>query len=128
MKVIVTSVMVNNQVAALKFYTEVLGFVEKTNIPMGEYSWLTVVSPESGDVEVLLEPTAFEPAKVFKQKLFEAGIPATMFGVDNVQAEYDRLLALGVTFKMPPTNVGTAIIAMLDDTCGNYITIAQKVG
>ncbi len=101
MKVIVTSVMVNDQAQALKFYTEILGFIEKTNIPMGQYSWLTVVSPEGGDVEVLLEPTSFEPAKVFKQKLFEAGIPATMFGVADVQAEYEKLLALGVEFKMP---------------------------
>lgn len=128
MKVIVTSVMVNDQAKALKFYTEVLGFIEKTNIPMGQYSWLTVVSPEGGDVEVLLEPTAFEPAKVYKQQLYSAGIAATMFGVDDVQAEYERLLALGVTFVVKPTNVGTAVIATFDDTCGNLITIAQKVG
>lgn len=128
MKVIVTSVMVDDQAKALKFYTETLGFVEKTNIPMGQYSWLTVVSPEGGDVEVLLEPAAFEPAKVYKKQLFEAGIAATMFGVDDVQTEYERLLALGVQFAVKPTNVGTAVIATFNDTCGNLITIAHKVG
>lgn len=126
MKIRVTSVMVDNQEKALKFYTEVLGFVKKTEIPLGEHKWLTVVSKEEQDgVELLLEPMGFEPAKVFQKALFEAGIPLTAFNVDNIDKEYERLLKLGVAFSMPPTQMGTAKLAVLNDTCGNNIQLVQ---
>lgn len=126
MKIRVTSVMVDNQEKALKFYTEVLGFVKKTEIPLGEHKWLTVVSKEEQDgVELLLEPMGFEPAKVFQKALFEAGIPLTAFNVDNLDKEYERLLKLGVVFSMPPTQMGTVKLAVLNDTCGNNIQLVQ---
>src|SRR5215470_9932759 len=106
MKIKVTSVMVSSQEKALKFYTEVLGFVKKRDVPMGEHKWLTVVSGEEPDgVELLLEPMGFEPAKVFQKALFDAGIPWTAFNVDNIQKEYERLSALGVSFSMKPTKM-----------------------
>jgi predicted enzyme related to lactoylglutathione lyase len=126
MKIKVTSVMVSSQDKALKFYTEILGFVKKTEIPMGEHKWLTVVSAEEPDgVELLLEPMGFEPAKVFQQALFEAGIPWTAFNVNDIQKEYERLASLGVSFSMKPTRMGPATIAVFDDTCGNNIQIVQ---
>ena len=126
MKIKVTSVLVQDQAKALKFYTEVLGFVKKTEVPMGEHKWLTVVSPEEPDtVELLLEPMAFEPARVFQEALYKAGIPLTAFNVDDVQKEYDRLAASGVVFSMKPTKMGPATIAVFDDTCGNNIQIVQ---
>ena len=126
MKIKVTSVMVKDQEKALKFYTEVLGFVKKTEIPMGEHKWLTVVSGEEPDgVELLLEPMGFEPAKTFQKALFEAGIPWTAFNVDDVQKEYDRLVKAGVVFSMKPTRMGPATLAVFDDTCGNNIQIVQ---
>src|SRR4051812_43503962 len=111
MKIVVTSVMVQDQAKALAFYTEVLGFIKKEDIPMGEHRWLTVVSPEGGDVELLLEPMGFEPAKVFQKQLFDAGIPAISFGVDDLQKEYEKLQGLGVEFAMKPTNMGAVIMA-----------------
>jgi len=118
--------MVDDQKKALRFYTEALGFVKKRDIPMGEHSWLTVVSPEEQDgTELVLEPMGFEPARVFQQALYEAGIPLTAFRVDDVQKEYDRLKGVGVIFKMPPTQMGPTTLAVLDDTCGNYIQIFQ---
>ncbi|MEI9810908.1 MAG: VOC family protein [Bacteroidota bacterium] len=126
MKIKLTSVMVTNQEKALQFYTEVLGFVKKTEIPMGEHKWLTVVSNEEQDgVELLLEPLGFAPAKVFQQQLFEAGIPWTAFNVDDIQKEYERLEKLGVVFSMRPTAMGPATVAVFDDTCGNNIQIVQ---
>lgn len=126
MKIRVTSVMVDNQDKALKFYTEVLGFVKKTEIPMGEHKWLTVVSKEEQDgVELLLEPMGFEPAKVYQKALFEAGIPLTAFNVDDLDKEYERLSKLGVAFSMPPTQMGTVKLAVFNDTCGNNIQIVQ---
>jgi len=126
MKIKVTSVMVNDQDKALKFYTEKLSFIKKTDIPLGEHKWLTVVSGEEPDgVELLLEPMGFEPAKVFQKALFDAGIPWTAFNVDNIQKEYERLLGLGVVFSMKPTNMGPATLAVFDDTCGNNIQIVQ---
>ena len=126
MKIKVTSVLVKDQEKALKFYTETLGFVKKTEIPMGEHKWLTVVSPEEPDtVELLLEPMGFEPAKVFQEALFKAGIPWTAFNVDDIQKEYERLSALGVVFSMKPMQMGPATIAVFDDTCGNNIQIVQ---
>jgi predicted enzyme related to lactoylglutathione lyase len=129
MKIVVTSVMVeaSDQDRALKFYTEVLGFIKKTEIPLGKFKWLTVVSPESPDgVELLLEPMEFPPAKIFQRALYEAGIPLTSFGVDDIQKEYDRLTKLKVVFKSKPTVMGSVTVAVFDDTFGNLIQIAQK--
>jgi catechol 2,3-dioxygenase-like lactoylglutathione lyase family enzyme len=126
MKLKLTSIMVSDQNKALKFYTEVLGFVKMADIDMGGYRWLTVVSPEErGGTELVLEPMAFEPAKVYQQALFDAGIPGNAFHVDDIETEYQRLLALGVVFKNKPTNMGPVTLAMFDDTCGNYIQLAQ---
>jgi predicted enzyme related to lactoylglutathione lyase len=126
MKIKITSVIVDDQDKALKFYTEILGFVKKTEIPMGEHRWLTVVSPEASDeVELLLEPMGFAPAKVYQKALFEAGIPLTAFNVDDIQKEYERLEKLGVVFSMKPTTMGPATLAVFDDTCGNNIQIVQ---
>lgn len=118
--------MVDDQEKALKFYTEKLGFVKKTEVPMGGYKWLTVVSKEEqGGVELLLEPMAFPPAKVFQKALFDAGIPLTQFNVDDIEKEYERLKRMGVTFSMPPTKMGPVTIAVFNDTCGNNIQIVQ---
>ncbi len=125
MRINVTSVLVDDQEKALRFYTEVLGFVTKTEIPLGEHRWLTVVSPEAPDgVELALEPDEHHGAKAYKQTLVEDGIPFTMFTVDDVQAEYERLTGLGVTFTQPPTRMGQMTTAVLDDTCGNLVMIA----
>ncbi|HEY2722812.1 MAG TPA: VOC family protein [Chitinophagaceae bacterium] len=126
MKIIVTSVFVNDQDKALKFYTEILGFVKKNEIPMGKFKWLTVVSPEGGDVELLLEPNENAAAQVFQKALFEQGIPATLFAVDDIQKEYERLEKLGVVFKKKPIQMGPVIISVFEDTCGNLIQIIQK--
>jgi catechol 2,3-dioxygenase-like lactoylglutathione lyase family enzyme len=125
----VMSVMVDDQRKALAFYTDVLGFVKKTEIPMGEVSWLTVVSPDAPNgMELSLEPDSHPAARPFKQALVEDGIPFTSFAVDDVQAEYERLSAKGVRFTQPPTNLGPVIVATLDDTCGNLLQIAQLTG
>ena len=122
----VTSVPVNDQEKALKFYTEVLGFIKKTEIPMGEHKWLTVVSAkEQNGVELLLEPMAFEPARIYQKALKDAGIPWTSFAVDDLQKEFERLNKLGVIFSVPPREMGPVILAVLDDTCGNNIQLAQ---
>lgn len=127
MKISVTSVSVQDQAKALKFYTEKLGFVKKRDIPLGDASWLTVVSPEAMDgVELLLEPNAEYPAmKALKAALVKDGIPFTTFEVKDIHAEYHRLKSLGVEFTMEPTDMGTTIAAILDDTCGNLIQIHQ---
>jgi len=118
--------MVDDQDKALKFYTDILGFVKKTEIPMGEHRWLTVVSKEEQDgVELVLEPLGFAPAKVYQKELFGAGIPATAFHVDDIQSEYQRLLGLGVVFSIQPTPMGTVTIAVFADTCGNNLQIYQ---
>ena len=131
MRVRVVSIPVQDQEKALKFYTEKLPFVKKLDIPLGEGSrWLTVVARSEQDgPEVLLEPAPnhFEPAKVFQKALFDAGIPWTQFNVENVQAEYDRLIGLGVEFSMKPTEMGTTKFAVLNDTCGNYIQIVEML-
>jgi catechol 2,3-dioxygenase-like lactoylglutathione lyase family enzyme len=122
----VTSVLVDDQAKALRFYTDVLGFVKKTDIDLGGASWLTVVSPDQPDgVELLLEPDGHPAAKPFKAALVADGIPYTSFAVDDVTAEYERLRARGVEFTQPPTEMGTTTTAVLDDTCGNLIQIAQ---
>ncbi len=125
MRITVTSVLVDDQEKALRFYTDVLGFVKKTEIPLGEHRWLTVVSPEDPDgVELALEPDEHHGAQVFKRTLVEDGIPYTSFAVKDVQAEHERLTGLGVTFTQPPTVMGEMTTAVLDDTCGNLIMIA----
>ena len=127
MKIVVTSVLVDDQDKALAFYTDVLGFVKKTDVPLGEFKWLTVVGPNEPDgVELLLEPDSHPAAKPFKQALVQDGIPFTSFGVTDIQAEYQRLTAAGVKFTQPPVEMGPVITAVFDDTCGNLIQIAQK--
>lgn len=127
-KIYVTSVPVDDQDKALAFYTEILGFIKKKEIPLGEHRWLTVVSPEEqSGVELLLEPMAFEPAKIYQASLKEAGIPCISFAVDDIDKEYERLSNLGVKFSMLPTEAGTVKIAVLDDTCGNYIQLMQEL-
>jgi catechol 2,3-dioxygenase-like lactoylglutathione lyase family enzyme len=119
------SVLVDDQQKALRFYTEVLGFVKKNDVPMGDHSWLTVVSPENPDgVELVLEPSEHPAVGPFKEALVADGIPFTSFAVDDVHEEYERLRALGVTFTQPPTAMGPVTTAVLDDTCGNLIQIA----
>jgi predicted enzyme related to lactoylglutathione lyase len=135
MKVIVASILVDDQDKALKFYTEKLGFVKKTELPVGDAKWLTVISPEGNmDVEVLLEPNwnksiqiDGKPAAAEYQKiLFNANIPATIFGTDDINKEYERLKGLGVRFTTPPTPMGQVTMAVFDDTCGNLISIVQQ--
>ena len=128
MKINLASIPINDYDKALKFYTEVLGFVKKRDIPLGSGArWLTVVSPEEPNgTELLLEPNADYPAmKALKESLVKDGIPFTAFQVDDIQKEYDRLKKLGVEFTMEPTNMGQATAAVLDDTCGNLIQIYQ---
>jgi catechol 2,3-dioxygenase-like lactoylglutathione lyase family enzyme len=126
MRINLTSVLVDDQAKALRFYTDVLGFVKKTEVPLGQHAWLTVVSAEDPDgTELVLEPDEHPAAKPFKQALVEDGIPYTSFAVDDVRAEYERLVSLGVTFTQPPTEMGPVTTAVLDDTCGNLIQIAS---
>ena len=126
MKIKLNSVMVDDQDKALKFYTEVLGFVVSKDIPMGGPRWLTVVSSEGpDDIELLLEPLGFPPARTFQKALFEAGIPATMFAVSDIQKEYERMKKLGVAFRSEPTKMGPTTIAVFEDTCGNLIQLYQ---
>jgi catechol 2,3-dioxygenase-like lactoylglutathione lyase family enzyme len=127
MKIVVTSVLVDDQEKALRFYSDILGFRKKEDIPMGQFRWLTVVSPtDPNGVELLLEPDQHPAAGPFKRALVEDGIPFTSFGVDDVQAEFDRLRAAGVQFTQPPVAMGPVTTAVFDDTCGNLIQIAQK--
>jgi catechol 2,3-dioxygenase-like lactoylglutathione lyase family enzyme len=127
MRITMTSVLVDDQDKALAFYTEVLGFRKKTDVPLGEHRWLTVVSPDALDgVELVLEPDEHPAAKPFKAALVEDGIPFTSFGVDDVEQEYERLRGLGVHFTQEPTAMGPVTTAVLDDTCGNLIQIAAQ--
>jgi len=126
MRIYVASVLVDDQEKALRFYTDVLGFVKKTEMELGEFRWLTVVSPDDPDgVELVLEPDGHPAAKPFKDALAADGIPYTSFAVADVQAEYERLRGLGVEFTQGPVEMGPAITAVLDDTCGNLIQLAQ---
>ena len=126
MRISLNNVIVNDQERALRFYTEVLGFQKKMDLPAGEYRWLTVVSPEEPDgTQLVLEPNANPAAATYQRALFEAGIPLTAFAVDGIELEHRRLLGLGVKFTAPPTDAGGATIAVLDDTCGNLIQIYQ---
>lgn len=127
MKIVVTSILVDDQAKALAFYHYVLGFMPKLDIPMGQHRWLTLTSPNAPDgVELLLEPDVHPAAKLYKQALWQDGIPATSFGVRDIQAEYARLCRAGVKFIKEPTNLGPVTVAVFDDTCGNLIQIAQK--
>jgi catechol 2,3-dioxygenase-like lactoylglutathione lyase family enzyme len=127
MRITLTSVLVDDQDKALRFYTDVLGFAKKHDIPMGPHRWLTVVAPDSPDgVELVLEPDSHPAAGPFKKALAKDGIPFTSFAVDDVQAEYNRLKSAGVRFTQPPVDMGPVTTAVLDDTCGNLIQIAAK--
>lgn len=120
-----TSLPVHDQEKALQFYTEILGFLKHQDIPMGEFRWLTVVSPATDEIELVLEPMGFDPAKAYYKALYEAGIPATAFATEDIEREFERLLKHGVQFKSPPTKIGPVTIAVLDDTCGNYIQLIE---
>jgi catechol 2,3-dioxygenase-like lactoylglutathione lyase family enzyme len=127
MRIRLESLFVDDQQAALRFYTDVLGFVKKADVPLGDHSWLTVVAPEDPDgPELLLEPSSHPAVKPFKDALVDDGIPFTMFAVNDVQAEYERLSGLGVRFTQQPLDMGGATTAVFDDTCGNLIAIGQK--
>ena len=129
MRINLTSVLVDDQDKALRFYTDVLGFAKKTDAPLGEYRWLTVVSPQDPDgTELLLEPSSHPAVKPFKEALVADGIPYTSFAVDDVKAEYERLRGLGVRFTQEPVDMGPVTTAVLDDTCGNLIQIAHQAG
>jgi catechol 2,3-dioxygenase-like lactoylglutathione lyase family enzyme len=126
MRIVVTSVLVDDQDKALRFYTDVLGFVKKTEVPLGHARWLTVVSPDDPDgVELVLEPDEHPAIKPFKRAFVEDGIPFTSFSVKDVNAEYKRLVGAGVRFTQPPVEMGPVVTAVFDDTCGNLIQIAQ---
>lgn len=126
MKIALTSVFVNDQRAAHTFYTEVLGFQTRHNIPLGEDFWLTVVSPEAPDgPELLLEPAGHPAAKPYRDALVKDGIPLAQFTVDDIAAEHARLTSLGVRFTQAPTDIGSAVVAVLDDTCGNLIQLVE---
>jgi catechol 2,3-dioxygenase-like lactoylglutathione lyase family enzyme len=127
MRINLTSVLVDDQAKALSFYTEVLGFLKKTDVPLGEARWLTVVSPDDPDgTELLLEPDGHPAAKPFKEALVNDGIPFASFAVDDVGKEVERLRAAGVRFTQEPLEMGPVTTAVFDDTCGNLIQIAQR--
>jgi catechol 2,3-dioxygenase-like lactoylglutathione lyase family enzyme len=127
MRINLTSVLVDDQDKALRFYTDVLGFEPKRDIPLGHFRWITVVSPAAPDgTELVLEPDAHPAAGPFKAALVEDGIPYTSFAVDDVEAEYQRLQSRGVRFTQPPIDMGTVTTAVFDDTCGNLIQIAAE--
>ena len=126
MRIILTGVFVSDQDKALKFYTETLGFVKKHDVPVGEFKWLTVVSPDDPDgTELLLEPDANPVSQAYQKGLFDQGIPAASFGVTDIRAEYEKLKSLGVAFTMEPTEMGNVTIAVFDDTCGNLVQLMQ---
>jgi catechol 2,3-dioxygenase-like lactoylglutathione lyase family enzyme len=125
-KIKLSSIIVDDQQKALDFYTEKLGFTKKTDIPMGEFRWLTVVSPDEPDgTELVLEPNANPASRDFQAALYEQGIPQTALQSEDVQADYERLTGLGVAFRSEPADMGGTLIAMFDDTCGNFIQIYQ---
>jgi len=127
MRIHLASVLVDDQQKALRFYTETLGFQLKHNIPLGEHAWITVVSEEAPEgTQLVLEPDTHPAVRPFKRALVEDGIPWTSFAVDDVEAEHERLLGRGVRFVQPPTDLGTVIVAVFDDSCGNLIQIAEE--
>jgi len=126
MKIKLSSIFVDDQAKALRFYTEVLGFVKKVDIPVGEARWLTVVLPEEpGGTELVLEPNGNPVALTYQKGIFEQGIPITAFEVSDIHAEYERLKKLDVVFTMEPTNAGAVMVAVFEDTCGNLLQIYQ---
>lgn len=126
MKIVVASIFVEDQEKALNFYTEKLGLAKKQDVSLGQYKWLTVVSPDDQDgTELLLEPNDNPAAKTYQKAIFEQGIPATSFWVDDVNNEYERLKTVGVRFTIEPTAMGPVTIAVLDDTCGNLIQLQK---
>ena len=130
MQVKFVSVLVDDQEKALRFYTDVLGFAKMADIPMGEFRWLTVTSPDGIEgVELVLEPTAFPPARVFQKALYDAGIPATAFTTGDIRAEVGRLRSRGVVFRGEPQDLGMIQTVVFEDTCGNLINLVQpRVG
>jgi catechol 2,3-dioxygenase-like lactoylglutathione lyase family enzyme len=126
MRINLSSVLVDDQEKALRFYTDVLGFRPMADMPMGEYRWLTVVSPEGAEgVELVLEPLSFAPAREYQRALFEAGIPATAFLTSDIQGEYERLKSRGVIFRGEPQAMGPISVVLFEDTCGNLINLVQ---
>ncbi len=126
MQIKFVSVMVEDQERALRFYTDVLGFVKVEDLPIGEYRWLTVTSPDGVDgVELVLEPLAFPPAREYQKALYEAGVPATAFVTSDIHGEFERLSAAGVRFRGEPVDMGSVTGVMFEDTCGNLIHLVQ---
>ncbi len=126
MRVNLSSILVDDQEKALKFYTSKLGFTKKTDMPIGKYRWLTVISPDgSSDVELVLEPMEFPPAKDYQLALFTAGVPITAFLTDDIDQEYKQLKRKGVVFRGEPQAVGPIKSVMFEDTCGNLINLVQ---
>ena len=127
MKINLYGIMVDDQEKALTFYTDVLGFVKSQDIPMGEFRWISVKSPEGGETELSLEPNVNPAGRAFQEAMFEQGIPITAFEVDDIDAEYKRLVDQGVSFTKEPMNAGTVMMAIFADTCGNLIQIYQHI-
>ena len=126
MQITLSSILVEDQDRALQFYTDILGFQKKHDIPMGQFRWLTLTSPEGvAGVELVLEPIAFPPARVYQKALYDAGIPATAFISTNIDTEVQRLKARGVRFRGEPTKTGPVTVALFEDTCGNLINLVQ---
>ncbi len=126
MRINLSSIMVDDQAKALKFYTEKLGFMKKTDMPIGEYRWLTVTAPDGPqEIELVLEPMGFPPAKVYQKALFEAGIPFTAFITNNIEREYKTLQEKGVKFRSEPQRMGSISSVLFEDTCGNLINLVQ---
>lgn len=126
MQIKYVSVMVEDQERALRFYTDILGFRKVVDLPVGEYRWLTVTSPDGPEgVELVLEPVAFAPAREYQKALFDAGIPATAFVTSDIQGEVERLKSAGIVFRGEPLDMGTAIAVAFEDTCGNLIQLVQ---
>ena len=129
MQIRLASVMVKDQAEALRFYTEVLGFVVKHDIPMGEFRWLTVTAPEGAEgVELVLEPLGFPPSRAFQEALYQAGVPATAFITADVRGEYERLKGRGVRFRGEPVAMGPITAVLFEDGCGNLINLVQPQG
>ena len=128
MRINLSTVIVDDQEKALKFYTEVLGFIKKADMPVGEYRWITVTSPEGPEgIELVLEPMGFPPARDYQRALYEAGIPLTAFLCADIQSEYQRLKGKGVVFRSEPQNFGAILSVLFEDTCGNLINLVQPI-
>ena len=126
MQITLTGVFVSDQDEALRFYTETLGFIKKHDVPVGEFKWLTVVSPDDPDgTELLLEPNENPVAQEYQKGMFDQGIPVASFGVEDIHAEYAKLKSLDVAFTMEPTELANVTVAVFDDTCGNLIQMMQ---